>query len=91
MLSAAEVAIKAGDQQLAQGAVLTALANMDVEGIDELLEWCRKRGLDLVPFKPTQEDAKATAEAAQGQEPDPITKVAEHRPRNSPPGPQTLA
>jgi len=77
MLSAAEVAIQAQDPQLAQAAILTALANMDGEGIDEFHDWCRKRGLDIGLFKPTDEERQAMDEAAENATPDPMAQVAE--------------
>lgn len=76
MLNAAEVAISAQDMELAQAAILTAFSNMDGEGVDEFLAWCRKRGLNIGLFEPNEEEAQAAAEAAENQQPDPMQEVA---------------
>ncbi|MES2904017.1 MAG: portal protein [Pseudomonadota bacterium] len=72
-LNMAEVALKAGDTELARAAILTAIANTDGEGLDELQEFARRKGLDIGLFKPNEDEAKAMQEAA--QQPDPNTQL----------------
>jgi hypothetical protein len=79
MLQTAEVAVTAGDQELAQAALITAVANQDGEGTDEFKAWNRKRGLGMGLFEPSKEEAeeiKAQQEAA-GQEVDPMAELAQ--------------
>lgn len=77
MLSTAEIAIQAQDLELAQAAILTAVMNQDGEGIDDFHKWARKRALNLGLVEPNEEEAKAMAEAAEQQQPDPMQKVAD--------------
>ena len=77
MLSTAEVAITAGDTQLAQAALLTAVMNQDGEGIDDFHKWARKRALDLGLVEPNEEEIAAMQAAMQGEQPDPMAAVAE--------------
>lgn len=67
----AELAATAGNQGLANAALLTAIANMDGEGIDELKEYVRKEGLNIGLFQPNEEEKAKMDEAAQNQQPDP--------------------
>src|SRR5690606_30219508 len=76
MLSTAEIAIQAQDQELAQAAILTAVLNQDGEGIDDFHRWARKRALSLGLVGPNDEERAAMEEAAQNVEPDPMAEVA---------------
>jgi hypothetical protein len=65
----ADVAVKAGDQQLAQAALLTAVMNMDGEGMDSMKGYARNRLIGLGVEKPTPEEKKQIDQAQQGQQP----------------------
>lgn len=76
LINIAELEAQAGDQQGAQAAIITAVENMDGEGMDDYKKWNRQRGLGLGLFTPNDEEkAQMEQEAAQDQEPDP-TQVA---------------
>lgn len=79
-LSLAETALKAGDQEMAQAALLTAATNMDGDGINELKEFARRKGLQIGLFTPNEDEAKQFAEAAQA--PDPNVALAEAQAAN---------
>jgi hypothetical protein len=79
-LSLAEAALKAGDTELAQASLLTAATNMDGDGIKELQEFARRKGLNIGLFTPNEDEAKALAEAAQA--PDPNVALAEAQTAN---------
>jgi hypothetical protein len=70
-LHIAEVSLNAGDNEMSQAAVITAVANSDGEGIDDLKKFARKRGLQIGLFEPNEEEQAAMAE--QSAEPDPTT------------------
>lgn len=76
MLRTAEVANAAGDTELAQAAILTAVLNQDGEGITEFQEYTRRRALALGLVKPTQEEADAATEAQGEPVPDPMADLA---------------
>lgn len=76
MLRTAEVANAAGDTELAQAAILTAVLNQDGEGINEFQEFSRRRALAIGLVKPTEEEAQAAAEAEQAPTPDPMADLA---------------
>lgn len=76
MLRTAEVANAAGDAELAQAAILTAILNQDGEGINEFQEFSRRRALAIGLVKPTEEEAQAAAEAEQAPIPDPMADLA---------------
>lgn len=76
MLRTAEVANAAGDTELAQAAILTAVLNQDGEGITEFQEYTRRRALALGLVKPTQEEADAATEAQGEPVPDPMAELA---------------
>lgn len=77
-LNVAQVAGAGGDQELAQAAVITAVMNMDGEGMGDLQDWARTtRALPMGLVKPTEDEAKAMAEQAQAaQTPDPMAELA---------------
>lgn len=76
MLRTAEVANAAGDAELAQAAILTAILNQDGEGINEFQDFSRRRALAIGLVKPTEDEAKAAAEAEQAPVPDPMAELA---------------
>lgn len=71
-LNTAEIALKTGDQETAQAAMYTAIANQDGEGMEDLKAFARKKGLAIGLFKPNEEEQAAMAEA---QQPDPTADV----------------
>jgi hypothetical protein len=71
----AEMANGAGDQQLAQACIGTAIENMDGEGIDDLKKFNRGRMIAAGIIEPNEEERRKLAEAEQGQQPD-ATQVA---------------
>lgn len=71
MINVAEVQVNAQDVQGAQASIITAVANMDGEGLTEYKEWNRKRGLALGLFKPTPEEEQQAAQSQQQQQPSP--------------------
>lgn len=74
-LSTAEIAMRAGDQELAQASVITAVMNMDGEGMDDLQRLARRKGVQLGLVEPNDEEKAAMEQAA--QEPDPTAQLAE--------------
>lgn len=76
MLGMAEIATQAQDQQGAQAAWITAIANMDGEGLEEIQKWNRRRGLALGLFEPTEDEQQEMEQQAQSQQPDPAAMVA---------------
>ncbi len=76
MLNVAQIAIAAQDMAGAQAAVGVATLNMDGEGLDDYLEWQRKRGIEAGYVKPSEDEQRELAEAAQNQQPDPAQEVA---------------
>ncbi|CAB4140384.1 Phage P22-like portal protein [uncultured Caudovirales phage] len=74
-LNIAEVALKAGDPETAQAAILTAISNTDGEGITELKDFARRKGLNLGLFQPNEDEAQMLSEAS--QQPDPNAALAD--------------
>lgn len=72
-MNLAAVAHEVGDEELAQGALLTATTNMDGEGMADLQAFARKKGIALGLIQPSEEEAAEMAQnqAAQDQQPDP--------------------
>jgi hypothetical protein len=70
----AEAANQLGDAELGQAALITAIANMDGEGMTELQKYARNKGIQSGLIEPTEEEKavleQAAATAAQ-QPPDP--------------------
>lgn len=56
---------------LGQGALITAVTNMDGEGIDDLKALARKQGLSMGLFQPNEQEQQEMAEQQQGQQPAP--------------------
>ncbi len=77
MLNIAQVAQTAGNQELANAAVLTAVMNIDGEGSDSMIEFARKQAVQMGLEEPNEEEKRAQAELAQNSQPDPIAQVAE--------------
>jgi len=76
-LNMAQAAMAAGDQEFAQACLITAVYNADGEGIDDLRQFARRRGLDLGLFEPNEEEAAQASEMAQNAQPDPTQVLAE--------------
>lgn len=74
-LNVAQLAQSIGDNDLATAAILTAIEQMDGEGIDRLQAYARKKGLQIGLHEPTDEEAKQI-ESAQ-QMPDPNSELAQ--------------
>lgn len=74
-LAIAEKAIAAGDMELSQACLITAVVNSDGEGIDDLKAYARKKGLQIGLIEPNEEEKAAMAEAE--QQPDPNAVLAE--------------
>jgi hypothetical protein len=68
-LATAQIAMKAGDNELAQAAIITAIMNQDGEGMDDLKSFVRKKGVAMGLVEPNEEE-KAQMEQAQAA-PDP--------------------
>jgi hypothetical protein len=76
-LNMAEVAMKAGDQELARASLLTAAANTDGEGIDDLKAYVRKLGLNIGLFAPNEDEQKQMEQAAQTPDPNSEAMMAQ--------------
>jgi hypothetical protein len=74
-LGMAEVAIKAGDVDLAKACVLTAMTNVDGEGMENLQRYARNLGIQIGLIEPTPEEQQKLAQAAQGQQPSPADQA----------------
>ena len=78
MLHTAEVATTAGNAELANAAILTAVLNQDGEGINDFQAYARKMALTLGLVQPNDDEKKAADDAAKGAEqaPDPMAELA---------------
>lgn len=65
-----EVANTAGAPDLAQASLLTAVINMDGEGMDDFKAFARRKGLDIGLFKPNEDEQREMQEQMEGQQPD---------------------
>lgn len=70
MLNVASAASSAGDNEFATGAMITAVLNMDGEGLTEFKDWVRKRALGMGLVKPTDEEKAKLAETQSQPSPD---------------------
>jgi hypothetical protein len=73
-LRTAAIAGELGNPDLAQAALITAVANQDGEGMGDLQKFYRRKGIELGLIEPDEEEALAlqkAAEAAGQQPPDP--------------------
>jgi hypothetical protein len=73
-LATAQIAMEAGDQELAQAAIITAVMNQDGEGIEDLKQFARKKGVKMGLVEPNEEEQAAMEEAQ--QQPDPTQALA---------------
>jgi hypothetical protein len=66
-----EAASQLGDMELAQGALLTAIANMDGEGMSDFQKWSRRKAIQLGIIEPTEDEKAELEQAAEeaGQQP----------------------
>lgn len=75
--------VAAYDPSLARALMITAINNMDGEGIGDLKEYVRKIGVGEGIIKPTPEEQAQMERAAQNQQPDPqaefLTAAAEEK------------
>jgi hypothetical protein len=65
-----EAANAAGAPDLAQAALLTAVANMDGEGMDDFKAFARRSGVSIGLHKPNEDEQRQMAEEAEQQQPD---------------------
>ena len=70
-----EVANAAGAPDLAQASLLTAVTNMDGEGMDDFKAFARRKGLDIGLFKPNEDEQREMQEQMEGQQPDPTQEL----------------
>lgn len=75
MLGTAEIAIKAGDTELAQAALYNAVLNQDGEGISDLHQYVRKKAVAAGYVEPNEEEKAAMEQAAESQQPDPTAQA----------------
>lgn len=66
-LQLTEIMGKAGDQEVSQAAGLTAMMNMDGEGMQDLKAFARNKALGIGLAKPTAEEKQQLEQAAQQQ------------------------
>jgi hypothetical protein len=72
-LNTAAIATQLGDNELAQAALITAIANQAGEGMDDLQKYARKKGIMAGLIEPSDEEKAMLEQAAQQQQqqPDP--------------------
>lgn len=73
LINIAELAAQSGDQQSARAAIITAVENMDGEGMDDYKKWNRRQGLGMGLFTPNDEEKAQMAAEAEQQQPDPAS------------------
>ena len=69
-MNVSEVANTVGDPELAVAGLLTAIANMDGEGMDEYKSYARRKGVSIGLFKPNEDEQRQMSEEAEAQQPD---------------------
>ena len=74
-LGVAQIAGANGANDLANAALITAVANMDGDGMDDFKAYARKSGLAIGLFKPNEQEAQEMQQAGQQQQPDPAETV----------------
>lgn len=74
-LYVADIAAKAGDQELAQVALLIAVMNQDGEGSEVTNRYARKRLVAMEVVEPNEEEKAEMEQAAQNQQPDPTAAL----------------
>jgi len=73
----AQQAASMGNQELGNAFLMTAVLNMDGEGISDLKKWVRAKAVVMGLVEPTPEEAQKQAELAQQAKPDPSQMLAE--------------
>ena len=77
MLNLTEMAVAAQDLEMAQAAMLTAVLNMDGEGLTDFGKYARKKALAIQLVEPNEEEQKAMEQASQQPPaPDPMADLA---------------
>jgi hypothetical protein len=76
-MNMAEVATAAQNLQMANVLLLMALMNQEGEGTSALQDWARKQLVSMGVEEPTDDEKAQMAEAAQNQQPDPTSVIAE--------------
>lgn len=66
-LNVGQIAGELGDTELGQAALLTAMMNMDGEGMQDLQKFARNKALGIGLTKPTPEEQQQIAQAQQAQ------------------------
>lgn len=66
----------AGDPELQNAMMATAMLNVEGEGIGELQDWLRKRMVRAGMVKPNEQEQMELAKESEGQQPDPNTTLA---------------
>lgn len=74
-LGVAQIAGSNGDSDTAQAALITAVSNMDGDGMDDFKAWNRKKGLQIGLFKPNDQEQQEMQQAASQEQPDPAKVV----------------
>ena len=59
------------DPETLQALTMVALGNIEGEGVGDVQDWARRRGVRLGIVKPTEEEAAELAQEASGKQPDP--------------------
>lgn len=78
MLRVAEVATAAQDVEMAQAALVTAVMNVDGEGLSDFTGWVRKaKALPMGLVEPNEEEKAAMEAAAENVQPDPMAQLAD--------------
>ncbi len=75
-INLAEIAGQAGDAELAQVSLLTAVMNQDGEGSADMQAYARKRLVGMGVVQPNEDEQKAMEDAAENQQPDPMAELA---------------
>lgn len=76
MLNVARVAMEAGDTEMAQAAIVTAVMNQDGEGITDFQNFARRKALSLGLVEPNEDEQAEAAKAAENAKPDPMAQLA---------------
>jgi hypothetical protein len=65
------IAALTGDEQTKRILLLSALYNIEAEGLSDLREWARRQLVGMSVVEPTEEDKQRIAQEQQNQQPDP--------------------
>ena len=77
MLNVASAAGAVGNNEFANAAIITAVLNMDGEGMTEFKDWTRKQALALGLAKPTDEEMQAAQQEEGQREPSAEQQMAQ--------------